>query len=158
MLATVLFTDIVDSTAVQASLGDADWKRLIEQHHALVRSQIQLHGGIEQDTAGDGFYIRFDGPAQAIAAAKEMVSGLKRMGIDIRAGVHTGECEIVDRKCTGLAVSIGARIMAEAGSGEVLVSQTVRDLTAGGGLELEHVGERRLKGIPDSWHLYRVGG
>jgi class 3 adenylate cyclase len=156
VLATILFTDIVDSTSLQASLGDHEWKRVLEAHHEVVRRQLTRYGGAEQDTAGDGFYIRFDGPARAIECVQAIMADLLTMGIEIRAGVHTGECEIADGKCTGLAVSIGARIMAKAGPSEILVSQTVRDLTAGGGLDLEEAGEHELKGIPDQWRLYRV--
>ena len=157
ILATVLFTDVVDSTTLQATLGDRAWKRLVEDHHVIVRRNLARHGGLEQDTAGDGFYIIFDAPGRAIDCAKEIVAELASLGIAIRAGVHTGECEIADGKCAGLAVSTGARIMAEAGPSEILVSQTVKDLTAGGGLTLENAGEHELKGVPGSWRLYRVG-
>jgi class 3 adenylate cyclase/pimeloyl-ACP methyl ester carboxylesterase len=156
VLATVLFTDIVGSTEFQASLGDRGWKRLAEQHHATVREQVSRFRGLEQDTAGDGFYVRFDGPARAIACAQQIVRAVRELGIEVRAGVHTGECEIVEGKCSGLSVSIGARVMAHAGPSEVLVSQTVKDLSAGSGLILEDAGEYELKGVPDRWHLYRV--
>jgi class 3 adenylate cyclase len=156
LLATVLFTDIVDSTTLQASLGDREWKRLVESHHMIVRRHLAGWGGREQDTAGDGFYAVFDGPARAIQCAREIVADLRPLGVEIRAGVHTGDCEIADGKCAGLAVSIGARVMAKAGSSEILVSQTVKDLTAGGDLILHDAGEHELKGIPDRWRLYRV--
>jgi class 3 adenylate cyclase/pimeloyl-ACP methyl ester carboxylesterase len=156
ILTTVLFTDIVDSTRLQASLGDRGWKRLAEQHHAALRSQLARFQGREQDTAGDGFYARFDGPARAIRCALAAIGDVERLGIAIRAGVHTGECEVVDGKCGGLSVSIGARVMSKAGPSEVLVSQTVRDLTAGSGLTFEDAGEHELKGVPDRWRLYRV--
>lgn len=156
LLATVLFTDIVDSTTLQASLGDREWKRLIESHHMIVRRHLARLGGREQDTAGDGFYAVFDGPARAIQCARDIVDDLRPLGVEIRAGVHTGECESADGKCAGLAVSIGARVMAKAGSSEILVSQTVKDLTAGGDLILQDAGEHELKGIPDPWRLYRV--
>ena len=156
LLATVLFTDIVDSTTLQASLGDREWKRLAESHHMIVRRHLARWGGREQDTAGDGFYAVFDGPARAIQCAREIIADLRPLGVEIRAGVHTGECEIADGKCAGLAVSIGARVMAKAGSSEILVSQTVKDLTAGGDLILQDAGEHELKGIPDRWRLYRV--
>jgi class 3 adenylate cyclase len=156
VLATVLFTDIVDSTRRQAALGDAGWKDLVERHHGIVRERLQEYRGEEQDTAGDGFFVRFDGPARAIRCAQSIVESMSPLGIEVRAGVHTGECEIVDGKCGGLTVSIGARVMAHAGPSEVLVSQTVKDLIAGSGLDLEAAGEHELKGVPDRWRLYRV--
>jgi pimeloyl-ACP methyl ester carboxylesterase/class 3 adenylate cyclase len=158
VLATVLFTDIVDSTKRQADLGDRGWKRLIERHHATVRDLVGRYRGMEQDTAGDGFFVRFDGPAQAIRCAREIVQDIRSLGIDVRAGIHTGECELVDGKCSGLSVSIGARVAAHAEPSEVLVSQTVKDLVAGSGLSFEDAGEHQLKGVPDRWRLYRVVG
>jgi class 3 adenylate cyclase len=155
ILATVLFTDIVGSTERQAELGDRGWKSLVERHHSLVRRSLSRHGGLEQDTAGDGFYIRFDGPGRAIRCAQEIVAAVRGLGLEVRAGVHTGECELVDGKATGLSVSIGARVMAQAGPSEILVSQTVRDLTAGSDLTLEDAGERELKGVPGRWRLFR---
>lgn len=112
--------------------------------------------GLEQDTAGDGFFIRFDGPGRAIACAQEIVGAVRSLGIEVRAGLHTGECEIVEGKCSGLSVSIGARVMAHADASEILVSQTVKDLTAGSGVAFEDAGEHELKGVPDRWRLYRV--
>lgn len=156
VLATVLFTDIVGSTERQASLGDRVWTTLVKQHHAAIREVLTRFRGLEQDTAGDGFYIRFDGPAQAIHCAREIVRAVRALGIEVRAGVHTGECDIVEGKCSGLSVSIGARVMDHAGPSEVLVSQTVKDLTAGSGLVFEDAGEHELKGVPNSWRLYRV--
>jgi pimeloyl-ACP methyl ester carboxylesterase len=156
VLATVLFTDIVDSTRRQAELGDTGWKDLVERHHAIVRDLLKGHRGEEQDTAGDGFFVRFDGPARAIRCAQSIVESVRPLGIDVRAGLHTGECEIVDGKAGGIAVSIGARVMANAGPSEVLVSQTVKDLVAGSGLAFEDAGEHELKGVPDRWRLYRV--
>jgi pimeloyl-ACP methyl ester carboxylesterase/class 3 adenylate cyclase len=158
VLATILFTDIVDSTKRQAELGDRAWKELLERHHAIVRDLLKEYRGEEQDTAGDGFYVRFDGPARAIRCAQGIVETIRPLGIEVRAGLHTGECEIVDGKCSGLSVSIGARVMANAGPSEVLVSRTVKDLTAGSGLAFEDAGEHDLKGVPDRWHLYRVAG
>jgi len=158
ILATVLFTDIVASTERQAALGDRGWKDLVERHHALVRAQLTRFRGLEQDTAGDGFYARFDGPARAIRCAQEIVEVVRELGIEVRAGLHAGECELVDGKCGGLSVSIGARVMALAGPSEVLVSQTVRDLTAGSGLAFEGVGEHELKGVPGTWRVYRAVG
>jgi len=156
VLATILFTDIVDSTSRQAELGDRGWKELVERHHAIVRDLLKQYRGEEQDTAGDGFYVRFDGPARAIRCAQDIVETIRPLGIEVRGGLHTGECEIVDGKCSGLSVSIGARVMANAGPSEVLVSRTVKDLTAGSGLAFEDAGEHDLKGVPDRWHLYRV--
>jgi pimeloyl-ACP methyl ester carboxylesterase len=156
ILATVLFTDIVGSTALQASRGDQGWREIVERHHAVVRSLLARFGGEEQDTAGDGFYARFDGPARAIRCAGEIVRGVRPIGIEVRAGIHTGECELIDGKCGGLSVSIGARVASKAGPSEVLVSQTVKDLVAGSGLTFEDAGEHDLKGVPDRWRLYRV--
>jgi class 3 adenylate cyclase len=156
VLATVLFTDIVDSTRRQAELGDVGWKDLVERHHAIVRDLLATHRGEEQDTAGDGFFVRFDGPARAIRCAQGIVEAVRPLGIEVRTGLHTGECEIVDGKAGGIAVSIGARVMANAGPSEVLVSQTVKDLVAGSGLAFEDAGEHELKGVPDRWRLYRV--
>jgi len=156
VLATVLFTDIVDSTRRQAELGDRGWKELLEQHHATIRDLLKRYRGEEQDTAGDGFFARFDGPARAIRCAQDIVEMVRPLGIDVRAGLHTGECELVDGKCSGLSVSIGARVMANAGPSEVLVSQTVKDLVAGSGLVFDAAGQHELKGVPERWHLYRV--
>jgi class 3 adenylate cyclase len=156
ILSTVLFTDIVDSTATQARAGDRAWKELALAHHALVRDSLGRWGGRENDTAGDGFYATFDGPARAIRCAQEVVERVRPLGIQIRAGVHTGECEVIDDKCGGLTVSIGARVATKAGASEVLVSQTVKDLVAGSGLAFEDAGDHELKGVPDRWHLYRV--
>ena len=156
VLATVLFTDIVASTEKQSALGGRGWKDLIQRHHAIVREALERWHGDEADTAGDGFYATFDGPARAVRCALDITQRVRELGIEVRAGVHTGECEIVDGKCTGIAVSIGARVMACAGPSEVLVSQTVKDLVAGSGLTFDDIGERELKGVPDRWHLYRV--
>jgi class 3 adenylate cyclase len=155
VLATVLFIDIVDSTRRQAELGDGGWKDLVERRHAVVRDLLKKYRGEEQDTAGDGFFVRFDAPARAIRCAQDIVESVRPLGIDVRAGLHTGECEIVDGKCGGLAVSIGARVVANAGPSEALVSQTVKDLVAGSGLAFEDAGEHELKGVPDRWRLYR---
>ncbi len=156
ILSTVLFTDIVGSTEKQASLGDHGWKGLVERHHAVVRDSLARWHGVENDTAGDGFYATFDGPARAIRCAREVTERVRDLGIEIRAGVHTGECELIDDKVGGITVSIGARVASTAGPSEVLVSQTVKDLVAGSGLTFEDAGEHELKGVPDRWHLYRV--
>jgi pimeloyl-ACP methyl ester carboxylesterase/class 3 adenylate cyclase len=156
ILATVLFTDIVGSTATAAELGDRAWRELLEQHHGRIREQLARYRGIELDTAGDGFFARFDGPARGIRCAAAIRDSLSELGLEIRAGLHTGECEILDGKVAGIAVSIGARVAARAGPGEVLVSQTVRDLVAGSGLAFEERGAAELKGVPGEWRLYAV--
>jgi class 3 adenylate cyclase len=154
VLATVLFTDIVDSTARMAELGDRGWRELLERHHALVRRELARARGREVDTAGDGFFASFDGPARAIRCAKSIVDGVGELGIEVRSGLHTGECELVDGKVTGIAVHTGARVAAQAGPGEVLVSQTVKDLVAGSSLQFEDRGAHELKGVPGEWRLY----
>jgi class 3 adenylate cyclase len=154
VLATVLFTDIVGATEQQAALGDRGWKDLVQRHHGLVRESLVRWRGIENDTAGDGFYATFDGPARAVRCAQEIVHRVRELDVVVRAGVHTGECEVIDSKCAGLTVSIGARIAAIASPSQVLVSQTVKDLTAGSGLVFDDHGEHTLKGVPGEWHLY----
>lgn len=156
VLSTVLFTDIVDSTVRQASLGDAGWKEVVLAHHTVVRDALQRWRGVENDTAGDGFFAAFDGPARAIRCALEITRRVRELGVQVRAGIHTGECEIIDGKCAGITVSIGARVAATAGPSEVVVSQTVKDLVAGSGFTFGDAGDRELKGIPDRWHLFRV--
>ena len=156
VLASILFTDIVGSTARQASLGDAAWKALLEQHHAAVRHEIERWHGSEVDTAGDGFYATFEGPVRAVRCALDVGSRVRDLGLEIRAGVHVGECTLIDGKVGGLPVTIGARIAALAAASEVLVSQTVKDLVPGSGLAFESAGQHELKGVPDSWNLYRV--
>jgi class 3 adenylate cyclase/pimeloyl-ACP methyl ester carboxylesterase len=155
-LATVLFTDIVGSTERQASMGDRAWKSLIEAHHSLVREELARWRGIENDTAGDGFFATFDGPARAIRCALDVVERVRQLGIHARAGLHTGQVEKIDGKASGIAVSIGSRVAAKAGSSEVLVSRTVKDLVAGSGFTFEDRGEHDLKGVPERWRLYRV--
>jgi class 3 adenylate cyclase len=154
VLATVLFTDIVGSTERQAALGDRAWKDVVLAHHGLVRGSLTRWRGVENDTAGDGFYATFDGPARAVRCALEVADRVRDLGIEIRAGVHTGECEIVDGKYGGIAVATGARIAGLAGPSQVLVSQTVKDLVAGSGLVFADEGEHALKGVPQSWHLF----
>jgi len=156
VLATVLFTDIVDSTATAVELGDRAWRDLLERHHAVVRGALRRWRGEELDVAGDGFFARFDGPARAIRCAGEITAGVRDLGLEVRAGVHTGECEIVDGEIGGIAVHLGARIAALAGPGEVLVSSTVRDLVAGSGIEFRSWGVRKLKGFRGDWTLYAV--
>jgi class 3 adenylate cyclase len=156
MLASVLFTDIVGSTEKAADLGDRRWRALIEDHHATVRAILARYHGVEIDTAGDGFFATFDGPARAVRCAQAIVDAVRALELEVRAGVHTGEVETIDGKVGGVAVNIGARVGAMAGPSEVLVSSTVKDLVAGSGLEFEDRGERDLKGLPDPWHLYRA--
>jgi class 3 adenylate cyclase len=155
-LATVLFTDIVESTAVASAGGDAAWSSLVEEHHRIVRGFLARYRGTEMDTAGDGFFAIFDGPARAIRCAASIVQAVRDLGIQVRAGIHTGEMQTIDGKAGGIAVSIGARIAAHAAPSGILVSRTVRDLTAGSGLLFEDAGEHALKGVPDRWRLYRV--
>jgi class 3 adenylate cyclase len=155
-LATVMFTDIVGSTQKAAELGDGGWRDLVERHHRIVRDLLQRSRGTEMDTAGDGFFATFDGPARAVRCALAAIDAVRPLGIEIRAGVHTGEVETIDAKAGGIAVVIGARIAASAGASEVLVSSTVKDLTAGSGLAFDDAGERELKGVSDRWRLYRV--
>jgi class 3 adenylate cyclase/alpha-beta hydrolase superfamily lysophospholipase len=156
VLATVLFTDIVDSTTQAVRLGDRSWKDVVERHHQIVRELLAAYRGTEVDTAGDGFFATFDGPARAAACAKAIVTAVRPLGIEVRAGVHTGEVETIAGKTGGVAVVIGARIGAAAGPSEVLASRTVRDLVAGSGLVFEDTGEHELKGVSDRWHLYRL--
>ena len=156
VLATVLFTDIVGSTAKAAELGDAGWRELIQAHHGLIRRQLVRFRGSELDTAGDGFFASFDGPARAIRCAWEISKSVRDLGIEVRAGLHTGECERIDRKVGGIAVNIGARVAAEAAAGEVLVSSTVKDLVAGSGIEFRDRGAAELKGVPGEWRLFAV--
>jgi class 3 adenylate cyclase len=157
VLATVLFTDIVGSTALASRLGDSGWRALLERHHATVRRELARFQGRELDTAGDGFFATFDGPARAVHAAGAIVDSLRTLDLEIRAGVHTGECEVSDGKIVGVAVSIGARIASLAEPGEVLVSSTVKDLVAGSGLRFTDRGEHELKGVPERWRVFAVG-
>jgi class 3 adenylate cyclase len=154
VLTTVLFTDIVESTSLAAELGDRPWRALLEAHHAAVRAQLARYGGKEVRGTGDGFFATFDGPARAIACAHGARAAVADLGIDLRAGVHTGEVELVAGKVEGLAVHIGARIAAEARPCEVLVSSIVRDLAGGSGIDFEDRGGRQLKGVPGNWHLF----
>jgi class 3 adenylate cyclase len=156
VLATILFTDIVGSTEKMARLGDREWASVLREHHVAVRRQLTRYRGVEMDTAGDGFFARFDGPARAIRCAREIVESVKPLGLEVRAGLHTGECEVNEGKVAGIAVSLGARVAAEAQPNEVLVSGTVRDLVAGSGLEFVDRGTRALKGVPGEWQLYAV--
>jgi class 3 adenylate cyclase len=156
VLATVMFTDIVGSTEHAVRLGDRRWRDLQERHHALVRRELARHRGREIDTAGDGFLATFDGPARAIRCAKAIGAGVRELGLEVRAGLHTGECELRGERVSGIAVHTGARVAAQAGPGEVLVSSTVKDLVAGSGLQFEDRGVHALKGVPGEWRLYAV--
>lgn len=156
ILATVLFTDIVEGTRRAAALGDRRWRDLLESHHALVRTELARYRGLEQDTAGDGFYATFDGPARAVRCAFAVRDGVRRLGLEVRAGVHTGECEIVAGKLGGIAAIIGARVKDLAGAGEVLATSTVRDLVSGSGLAFAERGTQVLKGVPGEWRLFVV--
>ena len=156
VLATILSTDIAGSTELVARLGDRIWRDLLERHHAVVRRELQRYRGREIDTAGDGFFASFDGPARAIRCAKAVIAETANMGVQVRAGLHTGECEILGDKLTGIAVHTAARVAATASPGEVLVSATVRDLVAGSGITFVERGEHSLKGLPDRLRLFAV--
>ena len=156
VLATVLFTDIVDATATAAALGDRAWSSLLQKHHEVVRSELRRFRGKEIDTAGDGFFASFDGPARAIRCACAVRDGIRDLDLEVRAGLHSGECELVDDKVGGIAVHIGARIASLARPGEVLVSSTVKDLVAGSGIAFEDRGTHELKGIAQPWQVFSV--
>jgi class 3 adenylate cyclase len=156
VLATVLFTDIVGSSERAAELGDRTWRKVLEQHHELVRRELLRFRGVEVDTSGDGFFASFDGPARAIRCACAISESVRQLGLEVRAGLHTGECELVDHKVAGIAVHIGARVASLSKPGEVLVSSTVKDLVAGSGIEFRDRGVVELKGIPGDWRLFAV--
>jgi pimeloyl-ACP methyl ester carboxylesterase len=153
-LATVLFTDVVGSTEMAVRLGDRRWREILQDFHAICRRQLEVHRGREIDTAGDGLFATFDGPARAIKCAAAIARETKAVGLDVRAGLHTGEVETTGDKVSGIAVHIGARVMSLAGPGEVLVSSTVRDLVAGAGIAFEERGVQALKGVPGDWRLH----
>jgi class 3 adenylate cyclase len=156
VLATVLFTDIVDSTRRAAEMGDRDWHALLDAHDAVVRSQLARFRGREVNTSGDGFLVMFDGPQRAIRCAMAIRDAVKTLGIEVRAGLHTGECEVRGDDIGGIGVHIGARVSALAGANDVLVSSTLRDLVIGSGLEFEDRGAHQLKGVPGEWRLFAV--
>jgi class 3 adenylate cyclase len=156
VLATVLFTDIVGATARAAQLGDRAWRELLQRHHEAVRAQLGRFRGREIDTAGDGFFATFDGPARAIRCACAIRDSLGELGLEARAGLHAGECELLDEKVGGIAVHIGARVAAQAQPGEVLVSSTVKDLVAGSDIAFSERGVAELKGVPGEWRIYAV--
>jgi pimeloyl-ACP methyl ester carboxylesterase len=154
VLATVMFTDVVDSTARAAGVGDREWRTLMERHDSLVRRELERHRGRPIKTLGDGFLATFDGPARGIRCARSIAEGVRALGIEVRAGLHTGELEVIGEDVAGMAVNIGARVSALAGPGEVLVSSTVRDLVHGSGIAFEERGEHTLKGVPGEWRLF----
>jgi class 3 adenylate cyclase len=158
VLATVMFTDIVGSTQRASELGDRAWRDLLARHHGAVRRELARYRGVERDTAGDGFFATFDGPARAIRAGEAIVRAVNEVGLEPRIGIHVGECEIHEDKVAGVAVNIGARVAAKAAANEICVSQTVRDLVAGTGIAFDDRGSHELKGIPGSWQLYAVSG
>ena len=156
VVATVMFTDVVGSTERARGLGDRAWADLLEVHNARVRAELRRFGGREIDDAGDGFLAAFDSPASAITCARAVLGSVREIGVDLRIGLHTGECDIVGDKLRGIAVHIGARVASQAEGGEILVSQTVRDLVAGSGIEFRDRGSHELKGVPGEWRLYSV--
>jgi class 3 adenylate cyclase len=156
VLATVLFTDIAGSTARAAEIGDRAWKQLIDRHDEAIRRQLDRWRGREVETAGDGFLATFDGPARAVRCATSVVDAVRELGLDVRAGVHTGEVELADGNVRGIAVHIGSRVAALAAPGEVLVSRTVVDLVSGSGIAFTDRGEHSLKGVPNVWQLFAV--
>jgi class 3 adenylate cyclase len=156
MLATVLFTDICDSTKTAAEVGDSSWRRLLEEHDTLVRRALGRHRGREVKQTGDGFLATFDGPARAIRCAASITDEVRSIGLEVRTGLHTGECEVMNGDLGGLAVHIAARVMGSAGPGEVLVSSTVKDLVVGSGIEFQEKGTQELKGVPGEWRLFAV--
>jgi class 3 adenylate cyclase len=156
VLATVLFTDIVGSTARAAELGDRRWRDLLDRHHTAVRRELERGRGREVDTAGDGFLATFDGPARAIRCAQAIADRVQSLGLEVRSGLHTGEIEVVGDQVRGIAVHIGERTAGLAGPGEVLVTSTVKDLVAGSGIEFEARGEHALRGVPGEWRIFRV--
>ena len=154
VLATILFTDIAGATERAAEMGDQKWSHLLARHHELIRGELNRFRGREIDTAGDGFFATFDGPARAIICAKAIQSELTKLGLTVRIGLHTGECEVMDEKVSGIAVHIGARVVNYAAPGEILVTSTVKDLVAGSGLSFADRGEYELKGVPGKWRLF----
>jgi class 3 adenylate cyclase len=155
-LATVLFTDIVGSTEQAASLGDRRWHDVLDGYYVIARRELARFRGREIDTAADGLFATFDGPARAIRCATAISTGVRPLGIEVRAGLHTGECEVIGQKVGGIAVHIGARVAGQAGPGEVVVSSTVKDLVAGSGLRFLDRGVHNLRGVPEEWRLFVV--
>jgi class 3 adenylate cyclase len=158
ILTTILFTDIVGSTERAASLGDHSWRSLLDAHDGAIREQVRRFKGKEINTTGDGFVVSFDGPARAIRCAQAINEAMRPVGLDLRMGLHTGECEVRGEDLGGLAVHIAARIGALATSQEILVSSTLKDLVIGSGIEFTERGSQDLKGVPGSWNLFAVAG
>jgi class 3 adenylate cyclase len=156
ILATLLFTDIVGSTEHARRLGDGGWQALLSRHHAAVRAETLRCEGTEVDTAGDGFFVRFDSPALALECARSVREAVKRLGLELRVGMHTGECELQGRALTGMAVHVAARIQGLAGAGDILVSSTVRDIVVGSNTRFEDRGQHSLKGTPGEWRLFSL--
>lgn len=156
IVATIMFTDVVASTERAGALGDSAWSDLVRAHDSRLRAELRRFGGREIDTAGDGFFASFASPSAAIRCAQAVQGSVREIGVNVRIGLHTGECEVASGKLRGVAVHIGARVAGKAHAGEVLVSQTVKDIATGSGVIFEDAGEHELKGIPDRWHLYRV--
>jgi class 3 adenylate cyclase len=157
VLTTLLFTDIVGSSQSAVRLGDREWRELLARHHASVRRELARFRGEERDTAGDGFFATFDGPARAIRCAQAVIEAVRSLGMEVRVGIHTGECELHEGKVAGVALSIGSRICSAAEGGEVLVSRTVKDLVAGSGIAFDERGSRELQGV-GQWELHAVVG
>jgi class 3 adenylate cyclase len=153
VLVSVLFTDIIGSTALAARLGDHRWRALLDEHDAMVRDALAVFVGREVNTTGDGFFAVFDGPARAVRCARAVVTGAAALGLDVRTGVHTGECEVRGEDYLGIAVHIGARVAAIAGAGQVFATRTVRDLVVGSDIVFADRGVHELKGIPEPWHV-----
>jgi len=156
VLTTILFCDIADSTARAAALGDRDWKVLLSRFYAVADDKLKIFRGRKVDTAGDGLFASFDGPARAVRCGGALSTAVVGLGVRVRVGVHTGECEVLGEKYSGIAVHVGARVAAAADPGEVLVTSTVRDLVVGSGIRFDDLGPRSLKGVPDAWRLYRA--
>jgi class 3 adenylate cyclase len=155
-LVSVLFTDIIASTEITALLGDGRWRELLDQHDAMVRDHLAGFGGREVKTLGDGFFAVFDVPAHAIRCAQAIVDDARQLGLDLRTGIHAGECEVRGHDYLGIAVNIGARVASVAGAGQVLATRTVRDLVEGSGIAFADLGVHHLKGVPEPWHLVRA--
>ena len=156
ILTTILFCDIVDSTKRASELGDREWKNLLSRFYALADDKLHHFRGRKLDTAGDGLFAAFDGPARAVRCGTALVEAVRPLGVRLRVGVHTGECEVLGEKYSGIAVHLGARVASAAEPSQVLVSSTVKDLVVGSGLHFEDLGPRTLKGVPDEWRLFRV--
>jgi class 3 adenylate cyclase/pimeloyl-ACP methyl ester carboxylesterase len=156
VLTTLMFTDLVESTRRLAVGGDAEWRDVLTRHHVVIRQELRRHRGREVDTSGDGFFATFDGPARAIRCAADIRARISELGLDVRVGIHTGECELVDDKPVGVAVHTAARVMGSGGAGDIVVTAAVKDLVAGSGIVFDDRGEAALKGIPEPTHLYVV--